>query len=87
MAFGSFRGAWLRAADDRADAPRATAMMTHQAISVPTSLADNPAEPWHLDQGNDIWPLSVRLSLLGTLSLASWGLVLGAGYALRAAFA
>jgi hypothetical protein len=87
MAFGFSTGALLHAADDRADATRAAAMVAHQAISVPTSLADNAAEPWHLDQGNDIWPLSVRLSLLGALSLASWGLVLGAGYALRAAFA
>lgn len=92
MAFAFFRGALPHAADNRADAPCAAAMLAQDAISVPTALTENSESAWFFDPAatparNDLWPLGVRLSLLGGLSLASWGLVLGAGYALRAAMA
>lgn len=84
MAFAFFRSASPYAADDRVGA---AAMMGHQAISAPVKPTDTPQDPWHFDQERDIWPLGIRLSLLGVLSLASWGLVIGAGYALRAVMA
>lgn len=85
MAFAFSRGALPDVAED-------LTVVAQDAISVPTAPAENGDDPWIFDSATlpvrtDLWPRSIRLSLIGVLSLASWGLVLGAGYALRAAMA